>query len=123
MPAFNPIRALLRSRRKPKSGLPVLYGLAGEYKGKAVPFDGKPIVIGRDPSAAHLVFPQHYTSVSSRHCQIIFDEGRLLLEDLESKNGTVCNGKRLQPGKPVELKAGDRFHLGDPANAFEVRFN
>ncbi|MFN7931972.1 MAG: FHA domain-containing protein [Bryobacteraceae bacterium] len=122
MPVFDSIRAWMRSRQMPKKGQPILYGLAGEYKGKVVPFDGKPIVIGRDRAAVHLVYPQHYTSVSSRHCQIIFNEGRFLLEDLESTNGTICNGKRLQPGKPVELKAGDRFHLGDPANAFEVRF-
>ena len=123
MPAFDAIRAWLRPRRKPPSGLPVLYGLAGEYKGAVVPFDGKPIVIGRDPSAANLVLPQSYTAVSSLHCQIIFHQGRFILEDLQSKNGTFLNGKRLRPGKPAELKAGARFHLGDPANAFEVRFN
>ena len=123
MPIFEVIRAWIGSRRKPTSGLPVLYGLAGEYKGAVVPFDGKPIVIGRDPSVSNLVLPQNYTAVSSRHCQINFDQGRFILEDLHSRNGTFVDGKRLQPGKPAELKAGARFHLGDPANAFEVRFN
>ena len=49
MSVFDAIRAWLRSRRKPDSGLPVLYGLAGEYKGAFVPFDGKPIGITPAP--------------------------------------------------------------------------
>jgi len=39
------------------------------------------------------------------------EEGRAILEDLESKNGTFLRGDRLDG--PTELVDGDEFQLGD----------
>lgn len=118
----RPSRAVPSPAPKPVGCKPVLRGIAGTYKNTDIPFDGQPITIGRDPSASNLILPQECAAVSSRHCQIKFEQGRFMLEDLWSTNGTFLAGKALQPGKAVELNEGARFHLGDPSNAFEVRF-
>jgi predicted component of type VI protein secretion system len=57
-------------------------------------------------------------SVSRRHAELYWHDGRLLLVDLGSTNGTWLNGQRLptpglrQPGAAVELKPGDRLRFG-----------
>jgi pSer/pThr/pTyr-binding forkhead associated (FHA) protein len=58
------------------------------------------------------------SSVSRRHAELYWHDGRLLLVDLGSTNGTQLNGRALttsgprQPGVPVELAAGDRLRFG-----------
>ncbi len=48
--------------------------------------------------------------VSRRHARVVsLEDGRHVLEDLTSTNGTFVDGKRIQR---VELKSGDRIHLG-----------
>jgi hypothetical protein len=101
---------------------PVLRGISGVYQGADVPFDGKPIVMGRDPAAANLVFPSDTRGISSRHCVVKFEDSRFYVEDCWSTNGTfLAGGKAVTPGKAVELKPGTRFYLGDQTNTFEVR--
>lgn len=102
---------------------PVLQGLAGEYEGTAVPLQGSPCVLGRDPSLANLVFPETCTRISKRHCQLRLDPGslRVFLDDLWSANGTFLgNGTRVPSGHPVELRPGDRFYLADPSQLFSI---
>ncbi|MGM9997971.1 MAG: FHA domain-containing protein [Candidatus Bruticola sp.] len=50
--------------------------------------------------------------VSGRHAQILLEsDGDVLLEDLNSSNGTFCNGTLLTV--PVYLKDGDTFSIGN----------
>lgn len=49
-------------------------------------------------------------TVSNFHAELILDEGRLLLRDLESTNGTFVNDN---PVHEMELKPGDRIRLGN----------
>jgi len=100
---------------------PMLRGISGVYQGADVPFDGKPIVLGRDPGAANLVFPSDTRGISSRHCVVKYEDSRFYVEDCWSTNGTfLAGGKAVSPGKAVEVKPGTRFYLGDQTNTFEV---
>jgi hypothetical protein len=64
-------------------------------------------LIGRDPTAAvHLDF----AGVSRRHARLVVDHGRVTLEDLGSKNGTMLRGTRLSA--PALLTDGDHIHVG-----------
>lgn len=102
---------------------PVLIGVAGTYKGSMVPMDSGPVIIGRDPGSANLVFPDDQRTISSKHCIVKVTNGRFYLEDCYSTNGTyLANGRSVAPGQATELKAGDRFSIGDRKNAFEVSF-
>jgi len=51
--------------------------------------------------------------VSRRHARITFNDGKYVLEDLGSTNGTFVNrGKRLSPGTRQPLKDGDEIIVG-----------
>lgn len=51
--------------------------------------------------------------ISRRHARIICTDGRYLIEDLGSTNGTFINrGRRLIPGSPQALNTGDEIIIG-----------
>lgn len=50
--------------------------------------------------------------VSRRHAQLSYDGTLVLLEDLESTNGTQLNGESLAPGELRPLEPGDTIGLG-----------
>jgi hypothetical protein len=49
-------------------------------------------------------------SVSRRHVRLVFRDGRWILQDLESTNGTIVNGRHV--GRS-ELRPGDHVALGE----------
>ena len=49
-------------------------------------------------------------TVSRRHARIVVDGGRVVLEDLASKNGTFLRGERISA--PTPLVDGDVFRVG-----------
>jgi DNA-binding winged helix-turn-helix (wHTH) protein len=49
-------------------------------------------------------------AVSRRHARIVVAEGRVVLEDLGSKNGTFVHGQRIST--PTPLSDGDEFTVG-----------
>ncbi|PYG90324.1 FHA domain-containing protein [Ruminiclostridium sufflavum DSM 19573] len=66
---------------------------------------GSRISIGRN-QANQLLLPSQ--SVSAYHARIYFEDGRYMLEDLKSTNGTYINGvradkKSLQPGDEIRI--------------------
>jgi pSer/pThr/pTyr-binding forkhead associated (FHA) protein len=50
------------------------------------------------------------SQVSRKHCELFEKKGLLLVKDLNSSNGTIVNGKRIQ-GQRV-LEAGDELSIG-----------
>jgi hypothetical protein len=105
---------------------PSLRGIAGQYAGSSFGLDTGPSTLGRDQRAVNLVFPPEANSISKVHCRVSWDAMRriFLLEDLGSTNGTfLATGERLSPGQVRELRPGDRFHIGDMRNQFEVRLD
>lgn len=62
---------------------------------------GTTYLIGTDPTACDIVF--HDTSVSRKHARIVIDaEDHLTIEDLNSRNGTLLNGKQFTGISPLE---------------------
>lgn len=106
---------------------PVLVGVAGQYAGQVIELNGKPLVIGRDPSQANLVFGPEVAGISRVHCILSFDNTSqaFWLEERPSqpsRNGTFLNnGERLQTGRRYSLRSGERFYLSEPGIMFEVR--
>src|SRR6516225_6681549 len=69
--------------------------------------DHFPFVIGRrsdNDCALALVF------VSRRHCRFTLDDHHVMVQDLESYNGTFVNGKRVT--SPLPISHGDELTLG-----------
>jgi two-component system cell cycle response regulator len=69
---------------------------------------GAPIELGRSPHAA--VSLPEVPSLSRNHARLRFDKGRVLLEDLGSRNGTFVNDRAVRGA--AELRSGDRFQTG-----------
>ena len=96
--------------------------LNGAMKGMSVPVPEK-VLIGRDPAVCNVIFPADVTAVSRSHCTVTFNRqtGRVLLEDVNSANGTYFpSGTRVIPGRLYSLRNGDRFYLGLQDNMAEV---
>jgi pSer/pThr/pTyr-binding forkhead associated (FHA) protein len=50
--------------------------------------------------------------VSRRHVEIFPHNGHLIVQDLQSVNGSWLNGEKLDPDRPYPIKHGDQLRLG-----------
>jgi len=95
----------------------VRLNIGERQRGVEVPLS-KAICLGRiDPGSD--VFPDVDLSerapsrnISRRHASIRKQEGKVMVEDIGSVNGTYINGKRLNAFLPEVLQNGDVLHLG-----------
>jgi hypothetical protein len=71
-----------------------------------VPVNAKEVSIGRSPDNALVI---DNPAVSHYHARVFNEEGRIMLEDFGSLNGTFVNGQRV---KMVTLKPGDSVGIG-----------
>lgn len=85
----------------------------GHGRRRLVPFDGRPVTIGRAPDNVVRIDDRR---VSRHHARIVAREGALVLVDLGSTNGTWVDGLRVSE---LVLGAGDRIDIG--AGAAEIR--
>jgi hypothetical protein len=69
--------------------------------------DEKPVDIDLDDQE-----PPDRVWSSRQHALITFEEGKLLLEDLNSANGTFVNRTRIYPGQKRDLSVGDILQIG-----------
>jgi two-component system, cell cycle response regulator len=62
--------------------------------------------------------------VSRNHITLTRDAtGTVLLQDVGSTNGTIVNGRRLQPGESVRLQDGDQIDCGGVVLRFTAEWN
>ncbi len=66
------------------------------------------VVIGRAPDCDVVI---QDLKASRRHCQLTRKEDGFLLEDLNSRNGTLVNGVKIT--QPILLKGNQTFQIGD----------
>lgn len=72
------------------------------------PLPSKPATIGRDAAAEFFV---SWPGVSRFHARVEFVDGRPVIEDLQSTNGTFVNHQRIF--QPTRLAHGDVVHLAE----------
>lgn len=53
------------------------------------------------------------TAISRYHITLTFQDQQVILEDLESVNGTYVDGTRLNPREPYPLRGGEEIQIGD----------
>jgi pSer/pThr/pTyr-binding forkhead associated (FHA) protein len=73
--------------------------VAAEHDRRVLPIAEMEVVVGRDGEEAQIVI-QHQ-SVSGRHARIRFEDGRFVVEDLKSANGTFLDGSPVAAATPV----------------------
>jgi pSer/pThr/pTyr-binding forkhead associated (FHA) protein len=89
--------------------------IQGPYTGQSFPLSHAPATIGRAPEQT-IPLPAD-TSISRLHARITYADGRHLLADGGSSNGTFVNGSRVADARP--LSTGDTIVLGDTALRYE----
>ena len=86
-----------------------IIGLSGSKRGQSYAVVEAGITIGRSASC-DVVLDDH--RVSSRHAWVGIIDGKAILRDLESTNGTFLNTASESPIHKVELRHGDTIFFG-----------
>lgn len=73
---------------------------------KQVPIGSRPVTIGRSPDND---LPVDNPAVSNHHAKVYYEGGRLVVEDLDSLNGTFVNDLRVERAM---LHDGDSIWVG-----------
>jgi pSer/pThr/pTyr-binding forkhead associated (FHA) protein len=83
-----------------------------------ITLSGNAWIVGRDTTNS--IFIDH-PKLSRKHFEIIRKEGRFLIRDLGSANGTFVNGKTLTQNEWVYLYSGDEISVFDLKLRFVLR--
>src|SRR3954469_194660 len=78
-------------------------------------FDKNEINVGR-VQGNDLMLPKG--NVSKRHARLMFRDGRFIVADLKSTNGTYVNGRKI--AQATIVREGDKIYVGDFVLRFEA---
>src|SRR5207249_7752839 len=71
-------------------------------------FDKSEVTIGR-VQGNDIILPKG--NVSKRHSRIVLKDGKFIIVDLKSTNGTYVNGRKIT--SPLVIKPTDKIYIGD----------
>ena len=94
--------------KTPEQGL--LIGRSAALKGQRFPIGATGLKLGRDPSKNDIVV--EHDEASREHAWIGPDEGRMVLKDLNSTNGTYLNSVSSGPVQKATVNPGDIVIIG-----------
>lgn len=104
-----------------------LYCTYGEFKGNQIDLPTEGITIGRDPSACQIVITSKEASRSHTKIIPIEDSRGVILNDLNSTNGTYyqlynggSDGQWKKVNGPVSLGPGSHFKVGKDLAVFRI---
>jgi len=101
------------ARQREGAGAPVhsarLIGVSGSLKGQTYTVPAAGITIGRNGHCDVVIADSR---ISNRHAWIGLVDGRALLRDLKSTNGTFLNTHTRTPITEAELRNGDTIIVG-----------
>lgn len=116
-PSAAPVTAPVSAPRTSSLGITCL---TGPMKGRTYAIGENGIMIGRDHDCA-IRFEAEAPGISRHHCSLRWQQGALMLTDLNSAYGTfLSDGRKLPPQYPTQVGAGSRFYLADQRNLFQI---
>lgn len=89
------------------AGVPCLIGEDGEER---FYLENLPITVGKLKGKVSVVLEDR--SVSRMHARLEYAEGGICVRDLNSRNGTLVNGRKLLPDETMQLTRGDLVQFG-----------
>ncbi|MDX2026297.1 FHA domain-containing protein [Microcella sp.] len=87
---------------------------SGAKEGLELPLEGDQLTIGRSADSG-LVIRDDYTS--THHARLMLWDGTWMVQDLDSTNGTILNGKKV--GAPTAVPLNSPISIG--TTTFELR--
>lgn len=106
---------MLFFRRRRQSRFPILEVVKGLDQGRKYPLDHDIVRIGavaQDGRQKNDIVIRDIEHLVSRfHCEIVKRDGLFLVKDMNSSNGTVVDGKTIQPGSFVPLRRRGKIDL------------
>lgn len=89
--------------------------------GKTHRIEGTDVLAGRDPACGVFLEGDDAKTVSARHARFFVDDGKWVVEDAGSRNGTYIGTRKLEPGTRHVLGVGDIIGLGLTGTQFSVQ--
>ncbi len=86
--------------------------------GTAMPAEVGGVVVGRHPSSSTVVFDE--ASISRSHVRFYASGDEVFVEDLDSTNGTMVEGEKLEPNTPRKIADGQTVTLGRHEFIFRI---
>jgi hypothetical protein len=110
---------------QPAAPRPTTWGYLIFDTGKQNPLSGSRVLVGRadlgNPKLeVDLASLPESTTVSRVHATITYDGNTCTVTDLDSKNSTYINSKRLEPHQPSPIIDGDRLNFGRVSCIFKM---
>lgn len=90
------------------AGLVTLYAPEPRAVPSAIVLGSAPILLGRDPPPGGVALP--FNSVSRVHARVAMKGAEIVVDDLDSRNGTLVNGRRAHK---AFLEHGDEIRVGE----------
>ncbi|MBX3175334.1 MAG: FHA domain-containing protein [Gemmatimonadaceae bacterium] len=97
-----------------------LLSLRDMRTGTVQEFASDELRLGRDPDCAVVIEGDGAGVVSGFHARLFQRDGRWMIEDLGSRNGTSLNGQRLGANAPQPIDVGALLRLGERGPEFRV---
>ncbi len=97
------------SHRAEARELPFLVRLSDPDRGQVFPLKPGPMIVGRERGCDIVIADEE---ISRRHAELNLHDGKLIVRDLNSTNGTFHRGKRI---KTTELPLNERIQFGPDA--------
>ncbi|HZX11741.1 MAG TPA: GGDEF domain-containing protein [Acidobacteriota bacterium] len=89
-----------------------LFFLSGPLQGHLFPLSEGTTILGRSQESDIVI---NDNRISRKHLKFKLEEGKAVIEDLKSTNGTFVNGEKI---KRTELKLNDKVHMS-PTTVFK----
>ena len=117
--AANRISAAQQAAKQPVSSSGwYIEGIGGTHEGQKFAVNDR-LVFGRDPAVCGVVFPKE-SAASRVHCEIRIVQGKPILQDNGSTNGTFGGTTRLEAGKTYPLPNGAVFSIAGSTNRYRL---
>jgi hypothetical protein len=92
-----------------------------------IPQGKQTVILGREDPVSG-IFPDidldqyggQDAGVGRKHAQLVLQAGQLLIEDLDSVNGTAVNKQKIDPRQPHPLGNGDELRLGKMVLTYHI---
>ncbi len=110
-PAIGETRCLTPGRAQQGMCLVCTYAGSAGIAGEDIYLDATPVYVGKIKGESDVILDS--PTVSRRHARLECRDGVCYVKDLNSRNGTFCNGRRLRPQEQCRFEQGDEIAFAE----------